>query len=124
VTVCPTKYFNVIIVEKNGVNSGYATGTYSRRLYISNDTRNKNSIRWHLESLSIVFLRITNYFSCMLSEGIRDGPILIPFRPTDMIALRDNHYNSNYALDVCNESFEWLYRKVKLCHFSPYHNYY
>jgi hypothetical protein len=43
VTVCPTKYFNVIIVEKNGVNSGFAIGTYSHRIYISNDTSNKNS---------------------------------------------------------------------------------
>ena len=85
--VCPTKYLDVIIVEKSGVNSGFAISTYSHRLCISGNTSNENSTLDGLKS-SLVFPRLTNWFTSLLSEGIRDSPILIPYKPADMIVLR------------------------------------
>lgn len=86
--VCPTRYLDVIIVEKSGVNSGLAISTYSHRLYISGNTTNENSTLDGLKS-SLVFTRLTNWFTSLLSEGIRDSPILIglPYKPADMIVL-------------------------------------
>jgi len=87
VIVCPTKYLDVIIVEKSGVNSGLAISTYSHRLYIGGNTTNENSTLDGLKS-SLFFTRLTNWFTSLLSEGIRDSPILIPYKPADMIVLK------------------------------------
>jgi hypothetical protein len=87
VIVCPTRYLDVIIVEKSGVNSGLAISTYSHRLYISGNTTNENSTLDGLKS-SLVFTRLTNWFTSLMSEGIRDSTILISYKPADMIVLR------------------------------------
>jgi hypothetical protein len=69
VIVFPTKYFGVIIVEKNGVNSGFAIGTFTLRSYIEAIVQ-ITKMYARLTCLMVV----TNSLRCLLQRGRKRQP--------------------------------------------------